>query len=35
VAEQVKDHASKNLLLWFLNEQMEEEKTVRDMLGPP
>lgn len=32
VAEQVKDHASKNLLLWFLNEQMEEEKSVRDML---
>ena len=32
VAEQVKDHASKNLLLSFLNEQMEEEKTVRDML---
>lgn len=32
VAEQVKDHAAKNLLLWFLNEQMEEEKTVRDML---
>ena len=32
VAEQVKDHMSKNLLLWFLNEQMEEEKTVRDML---
>jgi ferritin len=32
VAEQVKDHASKNLLLWFLNEQMEEEKTVGDML---
>lgn len=32
VAEQVKDHASKNLLLWFLNEQMEEEKTVREML---
>jgi ferritin len=32
VAEKVKDHASKNLLLWFLNEQMEEEKTVRDML---
>jgi ferritin len=32
LAEQVKDHASKNLLLWFLNEQMEEEKTVRDML---
>ena len=32
VAEQVKDHASKNLLLWFLNEQMEEEKNVGDML---
>ncbi len=32
VGEQVKDHASKNLLLWFLNEQMEEEKSVRDML---
>jgi ferritin len=32
VAEQVKDHASKNLLLWFLNEQMEEEKSVKDML---
>lgn len=31
LAEQVKDHASKNLLLWFLNEQMEEEKTVKDM----
>ncbi len=32
VAESVKDHSSKNLLLWFLNEQIEEEKTVRDML---
>lgn len=32
LAEQVKDHSSKNLLLWFLNEQIEEEKTVRDML---
>ncbi len=32
VAEKVRDHASKNLLLWFLNEQMEEEKSVRDML---
>ncbi len=31
-AEQLRDHAAKNLLLWFLNEQMEEEKTVRDML---
>lgn len=32
VAEKVRDHASKNLLLWFLNEQMEEEKRVGDML---
>ena len=32
VAEQVRDHASKNLLLWFLNEQMEEEKSVRDLI---
>jgi ferritin len=32
VAEQVRDHASKNLLLWFLNEQIEEEKTVGDLL---
>ncbi len=32
VAERVRDHASKNLLLWFLNEQMEEEKSVGDML---
>lgn len=32
VAEKVRDHASKNLLLWFLNEQMQEEKSVRDML---
>lgn len=32
VAERVKDHATKNLLLWFLNEQIEEEKSVRDML---
>ncbi len=28
LAEQVRDHASKNLLLWFLNEQIEEEKSV-------
>lgn len=32
-AESARDHASKNLLLWFLNEQIEEEKTVRDLLG--
>ncbi|MEO5712978.1 MAG: ferritin [Luteolibacter sp.] len=32
LAEQVRDHASKNLLLWFLNEQIEEEKSVRDII---
>lgn len=32
VAERVRDHASKNLLLWFLNEQIEEEKSVRDII---
>ncbi len=32
VAEQVRDHASKNLLLWFLTAQMEEEKSVRDLI---
>ncbi len=32
LAERVRDHSSKNLLLWFLNEQIEEEKSVRDLL---
>lgn len=32
LAEKVRDHTSKNLLLWFLNEQIEEEKSVRDMI---
>lgn len=32
VAERVRDHSSKNLLLWFLNEQIEEEKSVRDIV---
>lgn len=32
VAEEVRDHSSKNLLLWFLSEQIEEEKNVRDMI---
>lgn len=32
LAERVRDHSSKNLLLWFLNEQMEEEKSVRDIV---
>ena len=31
-AERVRDHSSKNLLLWFLNEQIEEEKSVRDII---
>lgn len=33
LAEQVRDHASKNLLLWFLNEQIEEEKSVGDIIN--
>jgi len=32
LAELVRDHASKNLLLWFLNEQIEEEQSVRDII---
>ena len=32
IAERVRDHSSKNLLLWFLNEQIEEEKSVRDVI---
>jgi ferritin len=32
VAEKVRDHASKNLLLWFLNEQIEEEQSVRNIV---
>ena len=32
LAERVRDHATKNLLLWFLNEQIEEEKSVRDIV---
>lgn len=32
IAERVRDHSSKNLLLWFLNEQIEEEKSVRDII---
>jgi ferritin len=32
VAERVRDHASKNLLLWFLNEQIEEEESVRSIV---
>ena len=31
-AEQAKDHETKNFLNWFLDEQVEEEKTLRDMI---
>lgn len=31
-AENSRDHESKNLLGWFLDEQIEEEKTVQDMI---
>ena len=31
-AERHRDHESKNLLNWFLDEQVEEEKAVQDMI---
>ncbi|MEM7387399.1 MAG: ferritin [Verrucomicrobiota bacterium] len=31
-AEKHRDHESKNLLNWFLDEQVEEEKTAQDMI---
>ena len=31
-AEKYRDHESKNLLNWFLDEQVEEEKNVQDMI---
>jgi ferritin len=31
-AEKHRDHESKNLLNWFLDEQVEEEKNVQDMI---
>lgn len=31
-AEKHRDHESKNLLNWFLDEQVEEEKAVQDMI---
>lgn len=31
-AEEVRDHETKNFLNWFLDEQVEEEKNVRDMI---
>lgn len=33
LALQEKDHAANLFLQWFVNEQIEEEKNVRDMLG--
>ena len=32
MAEKHRDHESKNLLNWFLDEQVEEEKSVQDMI---
>ena len=32
VAMDQRDHESRNLLGWFLDEQVEEEKTVQDMI---
>lgn len=32
LALEVKDHSTKNFLNWFLEEQIEEEKLVRDMI---
>lgn len=32
LAEEVRDHETKNFLNWFLDEQVEEEKNVRDMI---
>jgi len=31
-AEDARDHETKNFLNWFLGEQVEEEKTLRDMI---
>lgn len=31
-AEETRDHETKNFLNWFLDEQVEEEKNVRDMI---
>lgn len=31
-AEEARDHETKNFLNWFLDEQVEEEKNVRDMI---
>ncbi|MCF6313033.1 MAG: ferritin [Verrucomicrobiales bacterium] len=32
LADEVRDHETKNFLNWFLDEQVEEEKNVRDMI---
>ena len=28
-----RDYASSNMLVWFVNEQVEEEENARDMIG--
>ena len=33
IADKVNDNASKILLQWFINEQVEEEKNPSDILG--
>lgn len=32
IANADKDHASANMLIWFVNEQVEEEQSARDMI---
>lgn len=32
IAAEDKDFASSNMLIWFINEQVEEEETVREMI---
>jgi ferritin len=33
LAAELRDHASANLLQWFVNEQVEEEATLRDLIA--
>lgn len=33
IAAADKDHASANMLIWFVNEQVEEEESARDMIA--
>ena len=32
IADEDKDYASSNMLVWFINEQVEEEESARDMI---